>query len=107
MGIGFSCTCKSCNYTHRFFIGSGYLYNPSLEERPTEKVLFICPECGWWKEAKLELDDNKERKCYKCKSVMNTYKQNLGFENIDSLPDLLCKKCGQKFKPEEKWFCWD
>lgn len=107
MGIGFTCSCKKCNYKHNIYIGSGFLNCASLDYTPTEKVLFICPECGWWKETKLELEDDKIRKCFKCKNEMKTYKQNLGFENIDSMPKMLCKKCGGEFEKIDRFFQWD
>ncbi len=38
---------------------------------------------------------------------MKTYKQNLGFENIDSMPKMLCKKCGGEFEKIDQFFQWD
>jgi len=106
MGFGFSCTCKKCNTQQEFFLGVGYLDfgNP---DNPTEKVVYVCPKCGDWKEETISQNDKKRRQCSKCKVSMKKIGDKKGGIDFNKLPKINCKECGGEFKINENIILWD
>ena len=106
MGVGFSCTCENCNTQQDFFLGVGYL-DFADPTNPTEKVVYVCPKCGDWKEETISQSDKKRRQCPKCKAAMRKIADKRGGIDFDKISKIICKECGGEFQISQNLIMWD
>ena len=115
MGKGFSCICKKCGKKETFFLGCGMI---PLDGK--EHVLFVCPECGIWKESLIKEDNNRKRKCKNCNKIMKklTWKKldaacelnsefELKLKKLSYMKNLKCNKCDGKLEIMDDIILWD